>query len=257
MTLEQIVKEIKQLRPFAEENVEVGPKETLSGRRGRKSQAIDRLTTLVREYKQELLRSAIFIVVSGSLKQEFVDTSVANYDCLAADPEEFYNDLASRIPSTLYLGKEGLSNVFDVIGRHLEDKAMQLDLSSYPQIIFKQQYSRALNSKEDFTSLVKEAINEQMGAEIVGIQAVASITKGAIEKGHKEVFTPILLATDDDNLTKALLKDLRRLTHRVLLVGTGKVSKEVRNTQGVLTLKKIEEEEMTKLMLGIRNNLRN
>lgn len=41
MSLQDTLTEIKRLKPFAEEDTNVGPLETLNGRRGRKSQAIE------------------------------------------------------------------------------------------------------------------------------------------------------------------------------------------------------------------------
>jgi hypothetical protein len=84
MSLEQILKEIKEVKPFAEGDAEDGPIETLAGRRGRKVQATERLKQLKRQYIRDL---------------------------------------------------------FDVLGRYLEDKANELDISEYPQLIFKDRYT--------------------------------------------------------------------------------------------------------------------
>src|ERR1035437_8370484 len=117
MSLTTVLEEIKRLTPFAKEDVNSGPTETLSGRRGRKNQAIEMLKRLRQEYQTDLLRSSIFIVVSGEAREEFAAAAVP-FDVFAANPEDFYTDLAARVPSSLYLGKEVVSNVFDVLGRH-------------------------------------------------------------------------------------------------------------------------------------------
>ena len=56
MNLPEILKEMKTLNGFATEDVNSGPIETLSGRRGRKNQAIERLKLLKREYTKGLLK---------------------------------------------------------------------------------------------------------------------------------------------------------------------------------------------------------
>jgi hypothetical protein len=227
MSLEQTLKEIKTLKPFAEEDLEnLDPATTnpatLGGRRGRKMQALEQITRLKRDYKQQLMSSALFLVVVGSERQNFEHAATGNkFGLFSADPEQFYNDLAGRVAPALYQGKESVSGIFDVLGRHLEDKANELDLASYPQLIFKESYTGYLTNVKDFTRLVKRAVNDQMGAEIVGIQAVNSILDTAVERGHAGKTTPIILSTDDLQLAKELLRDLGRLSSRVFLVQAG------------------------------------
>ena len=223
MSLADIVNEIKKIQVYVDEDVESGPSETLNGRRGRKNQAIGRMADLKRAYREELLRTAIFIVVSGSEKGSFTTLATEKAKCLAADPEEFYNDLANRLAPAVLSGRQTMDNAFDVMGRHLEDKSIELGLSAYPQVVFKQQYGRAIKTKEDLAAVIKQAINDQMGAEIVGVQAVSTIVKPAIERGHKEKFTAVLLPTDDLKLQAALLKDLRRLSPNVFSIIAGTI----------------------------------
>lgn len=252
MSLVEIIEKINVARPFAEGNAEDGPVDTLAGRRGRKNQAIDTMIRLKRQYKQELLQSAVFIVVTGSLKSDFVTMATEGFKCFSADSEAFYNDLASRVSPALYEGKEGISNIFDVLGRYLEDKAIELDLSSYPQLIFKQQYRRVISNKEEFTALVKQAVNDQVGTEIVGIQAVNSLVGPAIDKGHADKITPIILSTNDELFANQLLTNLPRLTSRVFLVVAGKSTKALRSTDGAIIVKEVSEESLTQTMNTIR-----
>lgn len=256
MSLENVLKEIQRLKPFAEENVESGPPETLSGRRGRKHQAIESLTRLKREYRQDLLRSAVFIVVSGNQRSEFETIATGDkYKLFSADPEQFYNDLAKRIPPVLYEGKESVSNMFDILGRHLEDKMNELDAIGYNQLIFKAKYFKTVRNVSEFTSLVKEAINEQLGSEIVGIQAIASILDNAIATGHNAKTTSIVLNTGDEKLATDLIKDLERLTSRVFLVLAGKSSKGLKAEENI-SLKDVSEETVKQTLDTIKSSLK-
>lgn len=256
MSLQTVLEEIKKLKPFAEEDVDAGPVDTLSGRRGRKHQAQERLKVLRREYITDLMKSSVFIVASGVGRDEFAKIATENFGFFSADPEEFYRDLASRISPSLYSGKESVSNIFDVLGRYLEDKAMELGIIGYPQLIFKQQYRKAINSAAEFQELVKQAVNEQLGTEIVGIQAVNSLVDKAIAKGHSDKITPIVLATGDEQLALDLVKDLERLTSRVFLTVTGKASKGLKAVEGVLTLKEATPETVEQTLTTIKKSLK-
>lgn len=252
MSLVEIIEQINKVKQYAEGNAEEGPVETLAGRRGRKNQAIDQMIRLKRQYKQELLQSAIFIVVTGSLKDDFTALATDSFKCFTADSEAFYKDLANRVSPALYEGKEGLSNLFDVLGRYLEDKAIELDLSSYPQLIFKQQYRRTIGNRSEFTALVKQAVNDQMGSEIAGIQAVNSLVSPAIDKGHSDKITPIILGADDETFAQQLLKDLPRLGSRVFLVVAGDSTKGLSTTEGAVLVKEVNESSLKNVMKTIR-----
>lgn len=221
MNLIEILSEIKKVKPFAEEVIENGPRETMTGRLGRKNQSVETLKRLKREYTNTLRQTAAFIFVVGSKREEFLTLGVDSYKCFSADPESFFSELADRVPQALYLGKESLSNTFDVLGRHLEDKAAELDIVGYPQLIFRQEYARHLNTRQDFIDVIKQAITEQIGGELVGIQTAKLLTEQAIEKNHSAKITPVLLASGDQKFVLKVAQDLERITSRVFVIVAG------------------------------------
>src|ERR1700687_1109957 len=198
MTLGEILAEIQKVQPFAEEDVENGTFETLNARRGRKNQSIDMLKNLKQAYTNELRSTALFVLVIGDKRNEFVELATSKGKCFVADPNEYFSKLVDRVPTPLYLGKESVANLFDIVGRHIEDMAYELGIVGYPQLIFKQEYQRSLNSREQFLHLIKLAIVNQLGGEIVGIQATKSLTEMAISKGCTARAVPILLPTEND-----------------------------------------------------------
>ncbi|CAK9253109.1 unnamed protein product [Sphagnum jensenii] len=217
----------------------------MAGRRGRKARAIEQIKTLKRDYRQKLLQSATFIVTTGSEKDVAASLATEKFECFSANPNAFYENLADRIPEALWKGKESMVNLFDVIGRHLYDMAVDLDLNEYDQLIFKQEHYVSIKTKADLVTLLKKAINSQVGAEIVGIQAVTSIVDKAIERSHAKIATPIVLATDDEALAIDLETSLRRLKPRgVFLVVAGKGTKNLRAVPGVISVKEPTEETM-------------
>lgn len=261
MSLTKIIEEIKQTLPFAHEDVEAGPVETLKGRRGRKNQAIERLKQLKREYRRSILDTAVFIIVTGD-KREAYASIAKNFSCFSVDPDEFYKDLANRIPPTLYQS-ESLINLFEIIGRHLEDKALELDISEYSQIIFRQEYREVVKNKEALIELLKKAINQQIGSEIVGIQSVTSILEDAIKLGHGGKITPIILATNNEAFAIKLDEDLLRLRPRgVSVVVAGKCSKTLKaqidsgTSSRFSLIKEVTGETVEKSLVSISNSIK-
>lgn len=258
MSLAKTMEEIKKVKPYAEEDVDTGPRETMAGRRGRKNQAVEQLKILKREYRLKLLESAAFIVVTGSAAEEFTKIATESFGCMSTDPDTFYKDLADRIPAALYNGTETVSNLFDVIGRHLEDKAGELDINGYPQLIFKQEYRTTLKNKNDLLNLIRTAINDKVGPEIVGIQAASSLLDKAIASEHGKKVTPIILATDNEKLAIDLEGSLNRLHPRgVFLVVAGKGTKALKAVSGMISVKEPTNETVEGVMGQVSNATKN
>lgn len=257
MSLTQTMEQIKTTLPFTTENVDEGPRETMSARRGRKARAIEEMKTLKQSYRQGLLQSAVFIVTTGSEKSTVASLANDKFECFVIDPGEFYDRLADRIPEALWKGKESVVNLFEVIGRHLYDMAVDLDLNEYNQLIFKQEHYVSIKTRENLVTLLKKAINSQVGAEIAGIQSVTSIVDAAIKRGHTAKVTPIVLATDDETLAIDLESSLRRLNPRgVFLVVAGKGTKNLRAVPGVVSIKDPTEENVGKALKELSNSIK-
>lgn len=258
MSLSKIVEEIKTIKPFADEDVTAGPYETMNARRGRKNQAVERLKQLKRQYRTELLESAAFIIVTGEKREAFTSAAVEGSKFFSVNPNDFYEDLANRIPESLYKGRGTPTDLFDILGRHLEDKAIELDLSAYNQLVFKQGYRATIETKEDLVALIRTSINEQMGAEIVGVQAVTSLVDKAIEVGHNKKVTPIILTTDNEKLALDLEESLDRLRPRgVFIVVAGKGTKALKAIPGVISVKDPTSENVGQALDNINNTIAN
>lgn len=255
MSLQSVLAEIKKVKEFADEDTNVGAPETLNARRGRKAQAIEQLKRLKRDYRQQLMQNTVFVIATGAGRDEFTKFA-EDFGMFSVDPEAFYKDLASRVPEVLYKGKEGVSNIFDVLGRHLEDKMMELDVNSYNQLLFKQGYAKQVNSVEEFTQLVKTAINQQIGSEIVGIQAVASLTDLAIEKNHQDKIIPVILSTGDEGFALQLLGDLGRLSTKAFLAVTGEASDKLKSVDEAIILSEATKTAVSTTLKNIKKNLK-
>ena len=256
MSLSKTLEEIKVYKPISEENLMDGPRETYAGREGRKRNATSRLAELKERYIDELRLSALFILVSGSGKAQFAEVAKNEFKCFTADPEGFYKDLANRLPKELWVQKTPAANLFDIMGRHLEDKANEMKIIGYPQLIFHSKYQKACNGLEDFKNLIKEAINDQVGSEITGLHIIRAIVDEAIEANHGGKVTPIVLATDDEKLALDLKSTLGRIGSRAFLVAAGKGAKTVKSTEGAFTVKEITNESVENILTNIRKLVR-
>jgi hypothetical protein len=218
-TLQETLAEIKKVSAVANTDPSPEPRETLSGRRGRQNRAKETLKELKEQYRRSLLSSAVFVVVTGEQSKEFRDLMAAKAS-FRSDPEAFYHSLIEDIPTSLF-GREGTGSLFDMVGRRLEDAALELGVISYPQMIFTNEFNRKVNTREEFLQLIKKAVNKQVGTELVGLYTVNDILEAAIQRGHKAKFTAIILATQDQEFAVELDQGLNRLTSRVYLVSAG------------------------------------
>jgi len=253
MSLKDLLNKIKEVKQFADENVDTGAPETLNARRGRQRQAVEELQRLQTAYTNELRRTSAFIVVIGDKYKEFLEHSSKLF---CVEPEAYFKEIVNKIPTHLYLGRESVSNLFDVLGRHIEEKAYALGIVGYPQLIFKQEYQRTIRSTDDFLNIVKEAITDQMGGEIVGIHATHVLTKASIEKNNTSQSTRIVLATGDEKFGIKVANDLHKISNRVFVVVAGELQKPLRNTKDVYGLQEVTKESVDKTLNGIKNLLK-
>lgn len=222
MSLQKIMEEIKKVRVYADEEVGEHPRETLGGRLARQKKAKEDMKSLTESYRQALLNSAVFILVVGDKREEFVKIGTEEFKFFTADPDQFYKDIAGQVSPSLYENKTSSPNVLDVVSRVLENKAMDVGILGYPMISFKQEHSRFIVGRAEFTQLIKEIISKQVGTEVVGAMATKAILSQALEMEHDGKTTPILLPVSEKNVESLteLISGLRRISRNVAIVTT-------------------------------------
>jgi hypothetical protein len=270
MSLVNILKEMEANKPNAEMDVHMGNPSTFTGRMGLKRAAIEKLKRLARDYRKELMTQSTFILVTGTGQEDFIKLASSDaFGCFSVDPDRFYRELSQRVSppnlkQSLY-GREGVKSLFNIAQNVLRDRAVELDIDSYPPLYFNNKYNVGVQTMEEFATVLKAAINDQVGAEIVGIDAIDSIVDGAIKKGHSASVTPIVLGTSDEKFASDLQKGLKKrrlpdgtfvgLTQNVFLVVAGKASKELSKTQGNVLVKNVSEETVAEVLETIRNKI--
>lgn len=257
-TLNTIIAEIDKVKPLAEQDVETNANpQTLTAKRGQKRQAVEKLTSLSKDYEILLRNNALFLIVTGSERDTFAGLAAEKFSCYVTNPENLYTDIVNKIPDSILNGRESASSLFGLVSRHLEDKAGDLFALEMPLMTFKQAYNRAIKSKDDLLQLTKQAINEQVGVELVGAQAVRDIVKSAIETKHVERITPVVLNTSDEKLAQELLSGLSRMTHRVYLVQAGETTANLAMSDEIVNLTNIDEKSMGKFMKNLKRVIKN
>ena len=103
--------------------------------------------------------------------------------------------------------------------------------------------------------LIRTAINEQVGSEIVGVNAVYSIVDKAIAKKHVAPVTPIILNTSDEKFALDLQTNLNRLKLKTFLVVAGKASKTLHGVKDALFVKNVSEESVGEALSAVRSKL--
>ena len=181
MSLEAVVKEIKQNNKFANEKIDMEKcnPSTITGRLARQRSAKERLKQLYVQYKSELKKQCFFVVVSGEGAMEFASavSQIPDTEFAFSNTDTFYEDLTNRIDSKLYKNPIRSGYIMDVMGRHFEDMAKDMDIVQFNQIISSSKFDTTISNRDDVLKLVKKVTNEILGAEVAGLHVFEKIAK--------------------------------------------------------------------------------
>ena len=259
-SLNNILKEIATHKPNAELELDMGNVNTYRARLGQKRAAEETILRLKQDYKNELLKSAAFILVTGAGTGAFVElASQDKFESFTVNPESLFQEIAEEVsPPTIkpsLYGREGVKSLFSIAQNVLRDKATDIGIVEYPSFAFSDRYSMGINTKEEFAQLLKAAITDQVGSEIVGIHAVHSIIDKAIQRKHAGSVTPIILGTSDEKFALNLLTNLQKLKAKTFLVSAGKASKAIQGSSGAIVVKNVTEENVADALVTIKNKI--
>jgi hypothetical protein len=254
--LELLIKDIQTKNTIATSDPGSDPNSRRT-RLGQISRAKEDVAEMTSQYREELSRRAAFILVTG--KQADLYSQLASGDlfgCFSVNPESFYEDLVNKIPERLYLNQPSSPSLFDHLGVHFEDRALEIGVLGYPALLFEAKYKKTLKSKEDMLNLTKRAFNDKVGGEVVAVDAIARITDKAVALEFSSKVCPIVLATNDVELVKELEQGIKRtLTDRVFVVATGtKIDKSI-SSIAFDKIKTVDEKSVEENLLKIRKHL--
>lgn len=216
MSLQSLMQEIKKIKPMADGELSEEPRNTYTGRSARQRKAKEDLTKLIEQYRVALLQSAVFVLVTGTGRDAFTKIANDDFGFFKVDAEQFYKDIALQISPQLYDNREASPGLLDVISRVLENKALEVGISGYPMVTFRQEFRRIIKGRSELQALIKQVISTQVGTEVVGAQAIKTILNDAITAELSGKTVPILFSLE--SIDASLVEGLRRISHRVGVV---------------------------------------
>lgn len=250
--LEEILNEINEQKKIAEIDLsEVSPR-AYPYKKGQVDSAKNKLEGLYIDYKNEMLNRAVFILVTGDKAEEFANIAKEDYGCFSIKGETLANEIVDDINPQLYQGKTINASIFNVIDSVLEKKMKALDVLSYNSLMFNVKYQRVVKDKSEMVSVVKDAVNDIVGGEVVALDALERATQEAVNRNYKSKIVPILIYSEDFRLTQTLSRDIIKINPRIVRVLAGE--SEVKNLNAIAELENIDSEVVGEALKKIAAN---
>lgn len=252
MTLQNIINQIVLKTATANDDLKDATNATRAMRQGNKRAAESQLEDLKNEYRRSLLSGSTFVIVTGAGSKDLVDLANADNKSFGTDSEDLYQKIVAKLDERSYMGKSVANSVFNDLSGSLREVAQEIGIRTYPQMHFKAEYAETITSEEQLVKLTKRAVNDHLGSEMVGINAISSILENAILRGHAETYTPVLLNTKDDKLAVTLSNDLKKLSRNVFVVSVGKTTKVIKSIPNSLSVDEASPEVLGELLQAIK-----
>jgi hypothetical protein len=254
MSLNKIVEDIKKNKVLAEEQIdEDSDPRTLKGRIGRKNSAKEKLKLLYRDYKKTLVNKMAMLLVTGSKAEEFCEIAQAEGNMFLALADNLYEDISSRIPEPVIKRGMKTAAIIDILGRHLEDKATELDIASYPAIVYKSKYDKKVENSKDMLELTKILVNSEVGSELVGYDVLEQVSRQAVNDMFDGKILPVVVLLKDDSIVNDVIEGLKKIgVVSAVLAGEGNAPKnsskvsDVTKEQVFSVLKKMQKQVSSK-----------
>jgi len=257
-SLESLVKTISEKKALIgskKEVMELDNPHVVRTRLGHINRAQEDLKDLYREYRSELQSRAAFILVIGSKAGEFAAEAETGFGCFSLDADTFYKDILEQVPAQLYTNRASTPGLFDHFAARFESRALDIEIIGYQPLFFDTKYNKMLTGKEDALALIKEAFNDRVGSEVVGLDAIDRVASRAVNENFSGSTVPIVLFSQDESLIGDLSKNLTKLTGNVFVVTAGtKVNKNLKD-KSVFSMKTVTTENVEKSLMKIKENL--
>ena len=255
--LKNILKEIDKNKQMASTELETVEWNVKASVEGQVRRAKENLKNLFYDYKNALKSKVIFILVNGKGSKKFADTAAKNYAGFSYNAEDFYKEIVDQVDTANYIGRKLSNSTVDILSSVLQEKALEVGISGYPALLYREKYSTLLNSKEDLVDAFKNMLNEEVGAEFVGLTL---LDKAAVEAANQRFSgdrLAIVIYSQDSGLLNSLSKDFNKmLTPNVFTVTAGIASKEVSEKSLTSISGKIDKDSVGTALKEVMKNLR-
>ena len=238
-SFKSLIEDIKKNRLLA--NTEIphdADARTLTARIGKKKRAKEDLKDLSYQYRNHVKGNCIFILPKGKYSEGFTELANEQFGCFNVGAEDLYNEIADQIHERHYTNCKATPALFDILMSVFNDICDQVGIVEYPVVFFEAKYSRRLKNRDDLLDLIKEAFNDKVGSELVGVYAIDKVAKLAIEKEYEGKTIPIIINTEDKEFSDLLAGSLKALTNNVFSISTAKKQTEEIVKNNLVKIKK-------------------
>lgn len=250
--LETLVNQIEQKTLLASDDLKNVTASTRHTREGMKRRAQEDLVDLKNEYRNALLQSATVVVVTGPQAGELL--TLAGGHSLTSSSDNFTEELLKQVDSRAYLNRCVDGTYFMALTNALESVGEQIGVRSFPQLNFKSNYSKIVETLEQAKALTEEVVINEVGGELLGVYAVSKNVDNALLNRHVDKFTPVLLRVDNETSALKVLKDMVNLTRNTFLVHVGgKTPKNLKGIHNSLSVKEASQESLNETLEAVKS----
>jgi hypothetical protein len=251
MNLSVILDEINQQKKIAQQDLNVISPKALPYKKGQVNSAKQKLEDLYVDYKNELLKSSVFILVTGDESESFASIAEEKFKCFSVDGKSMFKEMLEKVNPQLYKNKKVNAFVFEVLGNVLEDKMKTLDIKAYNQLIFDAKYSIVTKDENEMLNVITSAVTDIVGSEVVGLDALERITQKAVNKNYKSKIVPILIHSQDEGFIDSITAGLKQLNPKVIKVSAGKTKTDLKTK---ISLEEVNEKSIEEALKTIAAN---
>lgn len=221
-SFEALIKDIEKNKVVAAMEIGDADPRTYTTKLGHIKRAKQNLEDLFLDYRKEVMNRAVFILTKGAQADSFIEIATSEYGCFSVNGDALFEDIISRVDKRYYENMTSSPALFDLLMSSFNDVCDDIGIIGYPAVLFDSKYKRRLKSKEDLLQLTKEAFNEKVGSDLVGLYAIDKASREAVNQGYNGTTIPIIISSNDKELIGELSKSLKSITGNVFEISTTK-----------------------------------
>ncbi|HLD91630.1 MAG TPA: hypothetical protein VI911_11585 [Patescibacteria group bacterium] len=253
--LVEIMAKIKQNKDIVNTKIDTENPHTLRGLESKARRAKEDLNDLFIKYRAAVQCNCAFILITGSLSDEFAKISKEKFDCFTLDGEDFYKTLLKEVSPRIYMNKLAGSSMFDILSSTFESIAYTIGITGYKSLIPSAKFNKIIKSEKEALNVVVKSFNEGVGAEVAGLYYLDKATVSAIDSDFEGTIIPIMIQTENTDLIKDFAQRFRQITKNVFIVTVGsKLDKELKEVS-IYSSSKITEEGVEKALTSVREQI--
>lgn len=236
MELKQILANKASILAVSQQQASDDPR-TRTVREGKIKSAKRDLDNMFDTYRQNVYQKSIAILSIGEFAESFNEIADKEFGCYRVDGMGIFQEIADQLDPVHYTNMTVTSNTFEMISNLFESIAIDLGISSYPELVFNKKYHKRIAGKQDLVNLMADLFFETVGPEIVGHYAVTKASKMAFEDDFVGKVVPVIISIND-KLVVNLQKSLESIGMKVFVVLSDKQADKSEVGKQLVSIKK-------------------